>query len=553
MNFGHVFPRGRLLNLGLVCCLVASLCSVNVSAAPKKDRNAPPAANIFEQYGLSKDIPKLGLSSLAQSEHLIEQMTHRLETVDGVQESQVFVVQSTDSKGNIDMRIKYDPRLLDEHENLVARLEEWTRQQYRLRQYGELFDRNSVVVDELGDERLVIRFNYSRYGLPQDIAYFRFMRVKVMAEGGEVKSMVLTNSRPFLMDGYQIKSYRQDVTFKTLETGRVVIDRKELVATGEHKGAPLKLTITVTPVAVYDDDDDLVVLNDELMTTVSDPRLREEFVNLDRAFPLMADLVRRQGIDLPLPYGISLAYRKQTMDIGFFDFDIMGLNLNEFFDPTASFGTVDAQSLSLRGDVNILPFWNVYALVGRIKVDAAVNAQYTGKLEDILKDKLGEFGGAAACRLLQEQGLDLCSGTNFAVPLDLDYTTIGVGTTLSIGYKEFFASVNATWVKTQLDSSIDWGDSIITVQPLLGYQFVDFRGQLLVGAEYQGLDDRMTGNLGFIPELGRDFTYDVGVINNRWAYLIGFNKQLGKHYNLTFMYNYGETRDSFTLNFGYRF
>ncbi len=551
MKFGPFFFRCKVTRLGLIGCLLAGLFSLTVSAEPaKKD---PFAANIFEQYGLSKDIPKLGLSSLTQSEHLVERMTNRVETVDGVQESQVFVVQSTDNKGNIDIRIKYDPKHLDENEDLVARIEEWTRQQYRLRQYGEQFDRNSVVVDELDDDRVVIRFNYSRYGLPQDIAYFRFMRVKVLAERGKVKSMVLTNSRPFFMDEYKIKEYRQEITFTTLATGRTVIERKDLLATGEYKGGPVKIHITVTPVAIYDEAAGLVVLNEEMMTTVSDPRLREEYVELDRTFPLMADLVRRQGIDLPLPYGVSLAYRKQDMDVGFYDFDILGLNVNEFFDPERSFGTVEAQSLTLRGDVNILPFWNVYAVLGRIKVDAAVNAEYTGKLEDILKDKLGDFGGAAACRLLESRGLDLCSGTNFAVPLELDYTAFGLGTTLSVGYKAFFASATATYTKTKLDSQLDWGEGILTVQPMVGYQLVDYRAQILIGGEYQALRDRMEGNLGYIDELGRDFTYDVGVDLNRWAFLAGFNKQFGKHYMFTFLYNTGETRDSFTLNFGYRF
>nr|WP_239671004.1 hypothetical protein [Vibrio variabilis] len=63
----------------------------------------------------------------------------------------------------------------------------------------------------------------------------------------------------------------------------------------------------------------------------------------------------------------------------------------------------------------------------------------------------------------------------------------------------------------------------------------------------------MTGDLG--PALGWDTSleYDVGVNLNKWAYMVGFNKQIGKHYNMTFLYNKGETRNSFTVNLGYRF
>lgn len=51
---------------------------------------------------------------------------------------------------------------------------------------------------------------------------------------------------------------------------------------------------------------------------------------------------------MPLPFGVSVAYRNQDMNFGFSDFDIMGANLNEFFDPFKSVAQVNAESLSLR-------------------------------------------------------------------------------------------------------------------------------------------------------------------------------------------------------------
>ena len=50
-----------------------------------------------------------------------------------------------------------------------------------------------------------------------------------------------------------------------------------------------------------------------------------------------------------------------------------------------------------------------------------------------------------------------------------------------------------------------------------------------------------------------EFDYDIGVELDEWAFLAGFNKQIGKNYNLTMLYNKGETRESLTLNLGYRF
>ncbi|MEZ9706717.1 hypothetical protein AB4308_20255, partial [Vibrio breoganii] len=116
----------------------------------------------------------------------------------------------------------------------------------------------------------------------------------------------------------------------------------------------------------------------------SDPRIREEKVEVSSFFPLMGDLVRRQGIDIPLPYGFSVAYRNQDMDLGFQSFNLglgaLGLqNLDKDFEPTETFAKVNAESFSIRGDVYILPFWNVYALAGKIKVKATIDAQYTSE------------------------------------------------------------------------------------------------------------------------------------------------------------------------------
>ncbi|OCH78563.1 hypothetical protein A6E14_04250 [Vibrio genomosp. F10] len=79
---------------------------------------------------------------------------------------------------------------------------------------------------------------------------------------------------------------------------------------------------------------------------------------------------------------------------------------------------------------------------------------------------------------------------------------------------------------------------------------VDYRAQFFVGAEYQGLDSRMDGR---VKSGDIEFDYDIGVELNEWAFLTGFNKQIGKNYNLTMLYNKGETRAALTLNLGYRF
>lgn len=509
--------------------------------------------NVFQQYGISEETLKLGLSSISSKEQQVERVKRTLEIGDKVKKSDVFLVQSIDTRGNIDLRIKYDQSNLDDSENVIETIEQITKTEYRLRSYMESYDKSSVIVDEISDNEVEISFNYSKYGLPQDIAYFRFMRVKLTVLNGVATKMVMTNSKSFEFEGFRVQRYSQEVELTTLVNGQTVIKNKIIEATGNQGQKKASYYATIEPVAFYDDEFGVLVFDEESLKIVSDPRIREEKVDLDRLFPLMSDLVRQQGIDVPLPYGFSVAYRNQDMDVGFNSFDIMGVNLDEWFDPSSSIGTVNAESYTFRADVNILPFWNVYGFVGKVEMDAVVDAQYTGKLKDVLKDKLGVIGGGLACGLLESQGADLCSPGRVQVPLHLDYDLAGIGTTLSVGYKEFFASVTTTYSSTKLDGQEDWGDGILTVQPMLGYQFLDYRAQVFVGAEYQGLQSRMTGNLGDVLGIGQDFTYDVDVEIKEWAYLIGFNKQIGRNLNLTGIYNKGESRSSFTLNFGYHF
>ncbi|EGQ9935315.1 hypothetical protein [Vibrio vulnificus] len=504
---------------------------------------------LFDKYGISRDLPKLAISSLAQGEHLVEHVHRTVQIGNEARESSVFLVKNTDSKGNIDLRIKYNPKELDKNEKVLDEIEAFTRTEYRLRNYAESFDPSSVRAKEDKNGNVIVSFNYSKYGLPQDIAYFRFLSVDIQIVNGEPKRMVITNDKPFTHHIYNVDTYHQEIRFQKLDSGKLVIASKHTEIVGSSKKKPLKVVSTLKPVAIYEDDIGVQVLDEKHLNEVSDPRMQETGVKLDRTFPLMGDIVRRQGIDLPLPFGVSMAYRNQNMNIPFNDFVIDGVRLNDLFDPEDTVGIVNAESFSIRGDVNILPFWNVFGYVGKINVDANVDAAYTGEGGQYLKDKLNDRLPGLGDKFCD--GLSaLCNRGRVNVPIHLEYDLRGVGTTLSVGYREFFASVTGTYSQTRLKGLDDWGDGIYTVQPMLGYQLVDYRTQFFVGAEYQGLDSRMDGR---VKTGDIEFDYDIGVELDEWAFLAGFNKQIGKNYNLTMLYNKGETRDSLTLNLGYRF
>ncbi|MGL0947017.1 hypothetical protein [Vibrio vulnificus] len=507
-------------------------------------------SDILNLYGLDSNIPKLAMNSLLQGEHLVEHASQRINIGEDTRESSVYLVKTTDVKGNIDLRVKYNPSQVDQRDNMIEILEKFTRTEYRLRNYVQSYDPSSVVVKENSDGKKTIEFDYSKYGLPQDIAYFRHLTVKVSVVNESPIKMVITNKKEFGYDGYQIDKYKQIIKFNKLD-GKLLITNKKISVLGRAKGKPLSIETIIVPVAIYTEGNGVSVLNSKHFKIVSDPRLHEANIKVDRVFPLLGNAVRRQGIDLPLPFGISAAYRNQSMDIPFTDFVINGIGLNDIFDPLKSIGVVNAQSFTLRGDVNILPFWNVYGLIGKLNVEANVDAEYTGAPGQYIKDELNDRIpflnlGDAFCKELSQ----LCNTARVDVPLHLNYDLVGIGSTLSVGYREFFASLNGSYTSTRLEGSDTWSNGIVTLQPMLGYQLVDYRTQIFLGAEYQGLDSRMNGH---VTAGNIEFDYDIGVTINRWSYLIGLNKQLGRHYNLSALYSKGESRDSITLNFGYRF
>ncbi|MCL1067411.1 hypothetical protein L2735_11410 [Shewanella olleyana] len=565
----ETFTRYKFL-ANTLCLLILTMGVVDFSYADSESQQGIEDEDIFEKYGIPKELPKFGLSSLTQGDHIVEHVK-KTNTIAGEETtSSFYLVQTTDTKGNVDIRIKYFPSdikavdgqpSLAEDGGTVDSIEYLTKTEYKLRQYAESYDKSSVTAEELGGGKVIVRFNYSKYALPQDIAYFRFMQVEIVVIDRNPISMKITNSAPFDYGEHKIERYTQKMKFERLDNGQLVIKKKTILGEGTAKGEPSSLLVEIEPVAFYDNELGTIVRNPDLLAKVSDPRIREERVEVDSVFPLMGDLVRRQGIDIPMPYGISVAYRNQNMDVDFTDFNLglgaLGfVNLDKDFDPSQSVASVQAESFSLRGDVFILPFWNVYGLLGKIKVRADVDAQYTAETMNEIKNSLNNRVpglGNSLCKTLSDNNLPFCSSGKLRVPLSLNYDMVGVGTTLAVGYKEFFATINATFTQTKLEGNDSWSDGLVVVQPMLGYQLVDYRAQLLFGAEYQGLDATMSGSLGYVDSLQGDFDYDVGIDINQWAYLVGFNKQIGRHYTISALYNFGETRDAFTVSFGYRF
>ncbi|MDO6686047.1 MULTISPECIES: hypothetical protein [unclassified Agarivorans] len=497
----------------------------------------------LRDLNIPEHLPGLALSDLGQTDHFIEHVTKTFKGKHGTDTTEYFLVHSTDLKGRMNLNIRYKEKSLKHRKNLLKDIEKLAMTEYKLRQYASTYDKSSLQVDQQADGSATVRFNFSKFALPQDLAFFRFMQVKMTVRNGLVKSMVITNSEPFKHDLGKVNQYRQTLKLEVLNTGEYVIKHKTINAKGVCKGHDCELNMEIKPVAFFDDAAGAIIKDQQLLSEMSDPRVREENVKLENVLPFFGDTLRRKGIDLPKPYGFSMAYRSQETNFDFTSFSVFGLSpalLEAFFDPEKTHAVVNTESFTLRGDAYILPFWNVFGLVGKLNVDADVEAHFKG-IDQCIGLVVGE-------KCLGEH-IYVPSG-DFNVPLHLEYDLLGAGTTLSIGYKNLFASLTGTVTKTKMKGADDWGGSIFTAQPMLGYQFQQQRAQVFIGAEYQGYDDYMTGTVRF-KDIEMD--YNVGIRSQRWAGLIGFNKELDKNFNITGIVNIGKDRTAATLNLGYRF
>jgi hypothetical protein len=144
----------------------------------------------------------------------------------------------------------------------------------------------------------------------------------------------------------------------------------------------------------------------------------------DNIFPIWGRKAIKRGFDLPRPFGINLigAYVDQGIEIG-------GLGLSTGDNPTVPISAItfgDNQSaigtLNLRGDLWVLPFINVYGMVGLAQANTTV---------------------------------EVTNPVPFTSSVDQTGRYLGIGLTGSFGIKRNFAVVDVNWAWSDLEKLDD--------------------------------------------------------------------------------------------------
>ncbi|MCF4172507.1 TonB-dependent receptor [Vibrio sp. McD22-P3] len=202
--------------------------------------------------------------------------------------------------------------------------------------------------------------------------------------------------------------------------------------------------------------------------------------------PLFKKEAEERGYTLPEAVGLSLGYMNVSQNINIDSIQFENLKVLGF--PIASKdlsietegGYQDTSVLTLKADAWLLPFLNVYVIGGKLN----------GYSETTIKS-------------ISYKGLNL-SNEDIPFRLDLDGYLYGTGTVIAGGYENIFALVDASYTKTKL-TVIDGEIDSIVVSPRIGYDFsrnTDLKLRAWVGAQYQNIEQTLTGNIKDLPFAG---------------------------------------------------
>lgn len=251
-------------------------------------------------------------------------------------------------------------------------------------------------------------------------------------------------------------------------------------------------------------------------------------------FPLMRGLKEKAvkaGAIFPKPYGVaaSMYYQQQQMEIT--KIKIGSIEISEEngivdFDDSKIKNTVI--SSQVRGDLWILPFVNMYAMLGRVNTFNDID----------LKINLNAPPGSP-----NPGDINLLSQNAIA---NVNGTVVGMGTVIAGGYGKVFANVNLTWAKVWLNEVNSTQRSFVAF-PMIGLT-TNF-ANLFVGGIFQNTGETNKGS--FIGVNNQPVSYELAFSSRRWNYTFGLNKSIG---NWSFIVVQGVgARTNSVVEVGYRF
>jgi len=247
--------------------------------------------------------------------------------------------------------------------------------------------------------------------------------------------------------------------------------------------------------------------------------------------PLLGQKAIDAGEELPLPLGIAVAYYGVRRDI---NVKSVSASLNDqplqSVDQFASFDVrTEVQSATVRLDVWVLPFLNVFGVFGGIDNVSDIRADVT----------LG--------------------GTNYAIRADGSFSgmTTGFGAVLAGGFNNYFMTLDGTKVYSELGDAFDtnFSGEIYNLRAGWKGKIEGHNTRIWVGATYWDTEREMTGSVdtggGVVQKINFKVVQEPADASNM---SLGFNYEITP--KVTLVADYGFNFDDAQLllvSLGYRF
>ncbi|WP_305368621.1 TonB-dependent receptor [Photobacterium leiognathi] len=245
--------------------------------------------------------------------------------------------------------------------------------------------------------------------------------------------------------------------------------------------------------------------------------------------PIWKEEAQALGYELPKPIGFNLSYMALEQNIDVNSIDLKGLPIwVPELDMQAEQGSQTSEVLTLRADMWLFPFLNLYVLGGKMTgtSETAVNVHN---------------------KFLGDYRID-----NFK--LDLDGYLYGGGVVLAGGYKQIFGLVDISYTETEL-TVIDGSISAWVISPRLGYDFYQQGLPLRVwgGAMYQNVEQSLSGKLSdlnlppFIENIAKNGTFHIEQqLSTPWNPILGMQYQINPSLYLLAEAGFGDRTSLFT-------
>ena len=282
--------------------------------------------------------------------------------------------------------------------------------------------------------------------------------------------------------------------------------------------------------------------------------------------PIWGKEAREAGYLLPLPFGISVVglTQEQPFEVSKIGLEVNGEQnevVNDLIDDTITAKNlrVSDTTYNLRFDAWILPFWNVYGLVGKTKGKAELELDVDLELPTLFLAAAGVGNGFGSNRCdsinlpFQGPAPGSCLLTTEGIPTTLHFngTVLGYGTTIAGGYGDFFGMFDVNYSEADINIAIEKTQQTV-YSARLGWNgsIGVYQGQLWFGAMKQDIEQQIA-----VSTPGKQVAVLIDQhASSPWNYLIGAQWNITEEWAVIAETNFAfSDRQQFMMQIGYRF